>query len=230
MPIALAMGWRHLLFENWPIVPSAMSPHLPDGLTVDAIDGSAWLSVVPFTNVSLRPAALSFPAGVRLPELNVRTYVTCDGQPGVYFFSLDAQGILSVLGARLFHALPYFYARISLDVVGDAVRFDSRRYHPGARPATYRARYRPTDELQPATGDPLTKFLFERYHLYTEGLDGSLRCTTVEHEPWTVAPATAAVETSTVIKASGFEIPDAEPRYFYSQGLDVVALPSTRVS
>ncbi len=33
-------------------------------------------------------------------ELNVRTYVTVGGKPGVYFFSLDATNSLAVAGAR----------------------------------------------------------------------------------------------------------------------------------
>jgi uncharacterized protein YqjF (DUF2071 family) len=41
--------------------------------------------------------------------------VSHDGHSGVYFFSLDAQGILAVVGARLFHHLPYYYARCSLN-------------------------------------------------------------------------------------------------------------------
>jgi uncharacterized protein YqjF (DUF2071 family) len=144
MVVPLEMGWRHLLFENWPIDPGVMDAHLPDGLEPDVHDGSAWLSIVPFTNVAVRPAGVPEALGIRLPELNVRTYVTRDGVPSVYFFSLDAQGIASVLGARLFHHLPYYYARISLDRTDGRVRFSSRRRHPGARPARYEGAYWPT--------------------------------------------------------------------------------------
>lgn len=228
MVVPLAMGWRHLLFENYPVDVSVMDDYLPDSLSIDTFDGSAWLSVVPFTNVALRPAGLPAKAGIRLPELNVRTYVTHDGSPGVYFVSLDAEGILSVLGARLFHALPYYYARISLVEASDEIRFTSRRLHPGARPAAYSARYRPTGESMAATGDPFTDYLFERYRLYTQAQDGTLRYTAVEHEPWTVRPASAVVATNTVMQASGFD-PAEEPRYYYSHRLDVIARPSTSV-
>jgi len=33
-------------------------------------------------------------------ELNVRTYVTFDGKPGVWFFSLDARNSVAVAVAR----------------------------------------------------------------------------------------------------------------------------------
>ncbi len=146
MVVSLVMGWRQLLFENWPIDPALVDSHLPESLTVDRHDGNAWLSVVPFTNVAVRPKGLPRKLGVRLPEINVRTYVTYDGVPSVYFFSLDAQGLASVMSARLFHHLPYYYARISLSITDGRVRFDSQRCHPGARPGRYEATYWPTGE------------------------------------------------------------------------------------
>jgi len=228
MVLPLEMGWRHLLFENWPVDPTLMDSHLPAALTPDTHDGSAWLSVVPFTNVAVRPKGLPQWASVPLPELNVRTYVTRDGVPSVYFFSLDAQGVSSVVGARLFHHLPYYYARISLSWTDGRVQFSSRRKHPGARPAHYEATYWPTGEPFSAPEDPLGEFLVERYRFYTEAPDGTLRYTDVSHEPWTLYPARAAVETDTLCSADGFDRPDSDPVHFYSPGLDVVAEPSKR--
>ncbi len=228
MVLPLAMGWRHLLFEHWPVDPAVMDAHLPAALTPDTYDGSAWLSVVPFTNVAVRPAGVPARFGIRLPELNLRTYVTHDGVPSVYFFTLDAQGIASVVGARLLHHLPYHYARISLDVDDTRVRFASRRCHPGARPARFEGTYRPDGEPFAAPEDPLAEFLAERYRFYTEAQDGTLRYTDVEHDPWTLYPAAVDIEANTLLRAHGFERPDADPVYHYSPGLDVVASVSTR--
>lgn len=228
MVVPLEMGWRHLLFENWPVDPAVMDAHLPDRLDPDEYDGSAWLSVVPFTNVAVRPKGLPEPLGIRLPELNVRTYVTRDGIPSVYFFSLDAQGVSSVLGARLFHHLPYYYARISLDWTDGRVWFRSRRRHPGARPAHYEGTYWPTGEPFSAPDDPFGAFLVERYRFYTEAQDGSMRYTDVEHDPWTLYPATAEIGTNTLLSAHSFARPEAEPVHYYSPGLDVVASRSRR--
>ncbi len=228
MVLPLEMGWRHLLFENWPVDPGVVDAHLPEGLEPDVHDGSAWLSVVPFTNVAVRPRGVPDALGVRLPELNLRTYVTRDGVPGVYFFSLDAQGITGVLGARVLQHLPYYYARISLEVADGQVRFSSRRRHPGARPARYEGSYRPSGESFGAPGDPLAEFLVERYRFYTQAGDGSMRYTDVDHDAWTLYPADADVGTNTLLSANGFARPDAEPVYYYSPGLDVVASRSKR--
>lgn len=223
MVVSLEMGWRQLLFENYPVDPEIVDAHLPESLDVDTHDGSAWLSVVPFTNVAVRPNGLPERAGILLPELNLRTYVTHDGIPGVYFFSLDAEGVTSVLGARLFQSLPYYNARISLTTEDDRIHFQSERRHPGARPAEYEATYWPTGEAFASSDDPLAEFLVERYRLYTESSDGALRYTRVDHDPWTLYPAAVDVERNTLFAANGFEHPETEPVLYYSPGLDVVA-------
>jgi hypothetical protein len=229
MVVPLEMGWRHLLFENWPVDPELMDAHLPASLSADTHDGSAWLSVIPFTNVAVRPKGIPRPLGVRLPEINVRTYVTRDGVPSVYFFSLDAQGLASVTGARLFHHLPYYYARITLAMNDGRIQFESRRRHPGARPGHFEATYWPTGEPFDAPTEPLAEFLVERYRFYTEAPDGSIRYTDVDHDTWTLYPAAATVETDTLLRADGFARPDGEPVYYYSPGLDVVASRSKQL-
>ncbi|MFC6975460.1 YqjF family protein [Halomicroarcula sp. GCM10025709] len=229
MVLPLEMGWRHLLFENWPVDPDVMDAHLPAVLEPDVHDGTAWLSAVPFTNVAVRPKGLPEPLGIRLPELNLRTYVTHRGVPSVYFFSLDAQGVASVVGARLFHHLPYFYARIGLRWEQGRVRFTSRRHHPGARPARYEGTYWPSGEPFSAPSDPLAAFLVERYRFYTQAPDGSIRYTDVDHDPWTLYPAEADIGTDTLLASAGFARPDADPVYYYSPGLDVVASRSKRL-
>ena len=228
MVLPLEMGWRHLLFESWPVDPATLDAHRPGTLSPDLHDGSAWLSIVPFINVAVRPRGLPRSLGVRLPEINVRTYVSREAVPSVYFFSLDAQGVASVVGGRLFHHLPYYYARVSLELTDGRVSFDSRRRHPGARPARYAATYWSSGAPFESTTDPLAEFLVERYRFYTEAPDGALCYTDVDHDSWTLYPAGATVHTDTLLRADGFARPDAEPVYYYSPGLDVVASRSRR--
>jgi len=223
MVVEIEMGWRQLLFENYPVDLEVVEPHVPDGLDVDTFEGSAYLSVVPYTNVEVRPKGLPAWAGSPLPELNLRTYVSHDGVPGVYFCSLDAQGLPGVLGARLLQSLPYYYARIAMDSEGNRIHYRSSRRHPGARHAAYEATYGADGEAFEAPEDPLTDFLLERYRLYTESSSGHLRTTAVEHEPWTVYPAAADVETNTLFAANGFDKPDGEPVRYYAPGVDVLA-------
>ena len=223
------MSWRALLFANWPVDPDVVAAHLPDALPVDTYDGEAWLSVVPFTNAAVRPRGVPASLGVDLPELNLRTYVRVDGTPSVYFFSLDAQGVLSVIGARLLHHLPYFYARIdhARDETG-RIRFESRRLHPGARPAAFVGSYEPTGERLDPAPDSLATFLTERYRFYTESPFGTIRYADVEHDPWPLYPAAVTIEENTLFRADGFADPAGDPVCYYSPRLDIAASRSKR--
>ena len=86
-------------------------------------------------------AWLGEPNPSRFNELNVRTYVKVAGQPGVLFFSLDAESRLAVRMARRFFHLPYFDAEMKFETVDDGWI----RYHqpPHARRCPGRPRLAP---------------------------------------------------------------------------------------
>lgn len=218
----LHMGWRHALFANWPVDPAVVSARLPDGLAIDTFEGQAWLSVVPYTNVDVRPTWAPAGWGVALPELNLRTYVTHETGPGVYFFSLDADGIVSVLGARAVQYLPYLSASIQIDISGDRVAFASRRRHPGARSARFRGTYRRTGDPLAVTPGSRAAFLLERYRLYTATPSGAIRSTPVDHDPWPLYRAQVEISENTLFAANGFDRPTAEPVYYYSPGVETI--------
>src|SRR5207248_9343191 len=83
---------------------------VPQPLPIDIYDGSAWVGVIPFV---MDMHARGLPLLRRTPELNVRTYSTVEGKPGVYFFSLDLASTIGVLGARVGYGLPYWLARMT---------------------------------------------------------------------------------------------------------------------
>lgn len=225
------MGWRNLLFANWSVEPEVVARYLPDALSVDTYDGRAWLSVVAFRNVGLRPRGVPKSAGYDLPELNLRTYVTAPGheRPGILFYNLDADGLPGVLGARLAFGLPYFSANIRMDESDGRVRFASERTHRGAPPLRFSARYEPSGErFRPRPGTR-AEFLAERRRLYTMLGDGSVRYLDVEHPRWSLSPAEATIETNEAFKANNIEEPDSEPICYYSPGVDVVGHPPKRL-
>src|SRR5436305_11863950 len=113
---------------HWPVQPAALRPLIPPPLEIDTFDGAAWIGVTPFHMMGVRPHFVpALPWLSAFPELNVRTYVTLGGKPGVYFFSLDAGNPVAVLGARTFFHLPYFTARFAIARKESAVDYRSRR-------------------------------------------------------------------------------------------------------
>ncbi len=141
----MTQTWHDLLFAHWPVPESALRPLVPAKLELDLFDGRGWIGVVPFHMSGIRIRGLpSLPGLSRFPELNVRTYVTHGGKPGVYFFSLDAGNLPAVLAARAFYHLPYFRARMASREKDGEIQYSSHRYHTNAE---FRGHYRPTSDV-----------------------------------------------------------------------------------
>ena len=224
---AFEMEWRDLFFASFPVDPAVVGSHIPGRLTVDTFEGDAYLSVVPFLIEDIRPRGLPGAVGLSTPELNLRTYVDLDGKRGIYFFNLDADDLLGVLGARVFNQLPYYHADMVYEP-GDPTVFRSRRRTPGARPLTFAATYGPDgDPHQPDPGT-VEHFIIERYCYFTEGQDDTIRYADIDHERWTLRPGTWSVSTNTIFAANGFAAPDSDPVLSYSDGLSVSATASKR--
>ena len=92
-PWLMTQSWHNLLFAHWPVDAAQLRMHLPPGLPADLHERtgmarrgapSAMTSVAPPRFVPAIPFVSEF------AEINVRTYVTINGRPGVITFSLDA--------------------------------------------------------------------------------------------------------------------------------------------
>jgi uncharacterized protein YqjF (DUF2071 family) len=231
-PWIMAQRWSNLLFAHWPVDADALRAIVPPSLPLDTFDGAAWLSIVPFYLSHLRPRWLpALPWVSEFPELNVRTYVTLGGKPGIYFFSLDAASPLAVAGARATYHLPYFAVRMSPQLGADgAVHYSSKRTDHRGRPAEFRACYRPIGPVSPSAPGTLDHWLTERYCLYA--LDGASRIYRAEihHRPWPLQPAVAAIEVNTMATALNIVLPATAPRLSFAAQLDVVVWAPERIS
>src|SRR5918994_636722 len=142
-PPIMYQSWGDLLFVHWPVPAESIRPSIPEPLAVDTHEGVAWIGITPFTMWGVRPVfAPALPFLSESHELNVRTYVHLDGVPGVWFFSLDANNPLAVLGARLPFPLPSSGPSRGL---GQHDRFLRSPWRPPARrtpPANFEAAWR----------------------------------------------------------------------------------------
>jgi hypothetical protein len=87
-PSPLRLVGRDVLFVHWAAPVDVVRAVGPEPLTVDTAEGSAWLSVL-IHEVSETTLA-SVPVSRPFVQVNFRTYVRFDGDPGVYFRSLGA--------------------------------------------------------------------------------------------------------------------------------------------
>ena len=224
------MRWHELLFMHWPVPAAALRPLIPGGLELDTFGGEAWLGLVPFRMSGIRRRPLPpVPGTAAFAELNVRTYVTAGGKPGVWFCSLDAANRLAVRVARWRFHLPYYDARITCTPAAGTVAYRSTRIHRNAPPAEFAARYRPTGVASRSAPGTLEHFLTERYCLYSASRGGQIFRGEIAHVPWPLQPAECDVERNTMAEAAGVRLPDARPLLHYSQSIDAVAWGLERV-
>lgn len=223
-PWLMTLSWKRLLFAHWPVDVQLLQSMLPKGLTLDTFEDQAWIGVVPFKmGVRLRYSPWAFELG----ELNVRTYVTCQNKPGVFFFSLDASDLFTVVSARQTYSLPYYWAKIQIDEQAEVIQYVCERTNNPQ--AAFTGSYRPTGPVFQAAEHTLDHWLTERYCLYSVDPKGNLFRGNVQHEPWPLQPAEATIERNTMALPAGIHLPDRAPLLHYAHHIDVVAWPLEKV-
>lgn len=171
--------WNRLLFMHWKVDTAVLEPLIPAGTTLDTFEGKAWLSIVPFSMQKIRLKHLpAFKPVSDFHEINVRTYVTKDGKPGVFFLNIEAEKKLSAWLSRRLSGLPYEKASISRKQENGLQLFassnKSKQYHLDIG-------YEIGDIRKNKT--PLDIFLTERYCVYAP-LKGELYRYNVHHVAW----------------------------------------------
>jgi len=217
-----AQTWLDLLFAHWPVPEEHLRRVVPPALPIDTFESCAWVGVTPFEVTALRIRGTPAISAIsRFAETNVRTYVTVDGRPGIHFLSLDAASAIAVFAARATYRLPYFRARATLHRSGNEIAYAIQRV---GHDAALRARYGPDGPAFRARPGSLEHFLAERYSLYTVSLGWVLRAD-IDHPPWSLQPAQAHIEESTIARAAGIDLPAPPSLLHFATHQDVVIGP-----
>ena len=223
------MRWHDLLFAHWPFEPQQISELLPNGIQLDTFDDQAWMGVVPFRMTDVAPRWIpAVPWVSAFPELNVRTYVTLDGKPGVWFFSLDATNPLAVRVARKFFHLRYMDARQSIRYEDGWYRYQSERMHRNEPAARLDAKYRPISDVFFAEPGTIEHWLTARYCLYTCDQKSRILRGEIDHPPWPLQRAEWEVTTNTMLVGLSLE-PAGEPHLLFSKEVGVKAWTNATV-
>lgn len=181
--------WEHLVFIHWPVSASFLESIIPFPLKPDTYNGEAWIGIVPFKVSHMRVRGLpEVPLLSKMTQINVRTYVTYKGTPGVYFFSLDVNHFPSMLMARSFLHLPYLNASISLKKEKQVWQLHFQRRHRGAPPVYCELNYWPEPEIFFSKKGSIEHWLTERYTLFAP-VRGHLYRGDLRHLPWPLQKA-----------------------------------------
>ncbi|MDP9115500.1 MAG: DUF2071 domain-containing protein [Acidobacteriota bacterium] len=218
------MRWLELLFAHWIVPVADVRPLIPAALQLDLFESRCYVGAVPFLMENVGPRYVPPLPGLHaFPELNLRTYVTAGGKPGVWFFSLDAGQKLAVRVARKFFHLPYFDAKFDIDLAGGAVAYNSVRTHKGAAPARFSATYRAAGPVYEAEAGSLDAWLTDRYCLYSADDAGqSYRCE-ISHSPWPLQKAEAIISSNTLGEGLGIDLRHPPAALHFAKRLDVKA-------
>jgi uncharacterized protein len=229
-PWLMTQTWHHVLFLHWPVDDRMLRELLPAGLELDVYEGQAYVAITPFYMTNVAPRGIpAVPKLSSMPEVNVRTYVTAKGIPGIYFFSLDAANSLAVGAARTMFHLPYYSARMNVEERDGWIHYRSRRTTPGSRPAELRGRYRGVGAAQQAVRGSLEYFLTERYCLYSFDASFHMHRVDIHHGPWDLTLAEAELDLNTMADANRIRLPAVSPLAHYARRQDTVVWPPRRV-
>lgn len=222
-PIAY-QSWRHVTFLHWRYEPDVVQALLPPQLTVDVVDGAAWVGLTPFLIEDFRVPGIPAVSGLSsFAETNLRTYVRApEGGEGLWFLSLDVESLATFGAGRLGLGIPYLAARMRVEV-DDTILYESRRISGGAH---HRISVRPGEPL----GDTLSErdaLLIGRWRAYTQP-GGVLVQVPVQHEAWPVHAASLLELDQSITDAAGLPPPSGQPVVHYSPGVDVRFGPPQR--
>ena len=219
-PWVLKQGWNNLLFAHWPVAHDKLRERVPRYFELDVFDNQTWVSITPFHLTDLSPRGVPpLPWVSAFNEINVRTYVTYAGIPGVFFFSLDANSALAVAGASSLFHLPYYLADIRVEEAAERLLYESRRGQGNAR---FRAQYGPVGALFTPKAGTLDYWLTERYCLYTCDANAKAYRVEIHHAPWQLQYAEARIVENTMADAAGINLPPTAPVLHYSLRQDVL--------
>jgi len=222
IPVML-QRWHEISFFHWSCEPGVLQGRLPAGLELDRFEGKAWISLTPFLLTGLRAPLVPHALGFDFPEMNLRTYVVGPQGPGIWFFSLDCASLFAVAGARTTYGLPYFAARMAMNIGTSENLYWSRRAS-GAK-----ATIRIAKESRIAEQSPLDVFLTARFRLYST-YRRRLITAEVAHTPWELNRVRIVEFEETVRRTMRVEFPSDQFLAHHSLGVDTKIARPVRVS
>jgi hypothetical protein len=162
-----------------------------------------------------------------LRELNLRTYTTRNGKPGVYFLSIECPAAFSDWIAQHFFGVPYYEAQIATNNDGSVYNFATERTQKEKPPAAFFASFHPQGAAQSPAPGSLEAFLVERYCLYYV-MNGAVYRGDIHHAEWKLQNAIATIAVNTVPAAVGLELPSKPDHIVFCESTDTLIWPPVK--
>lgn len=216
--------WDNVLFMHWSVPAEILNPYIPAPFTLDTYNGKSWISVVLLRSIQSRfrgmPVVMSYPSYL---QINVRTYIRCNGEQGIYFLTVNVDDILVKTVAQKIIQLPYHLAVMEIKNSSDHLTFSSKPKESES-PLDLTVNYRPTTQEVPNQQGTLAHWLTERYYFWTIKGDKIIRGS-ISHVPWELYDVEVKQDMSGVIPI----VPDLyfqkDPVVHYTKSMDTYLYP-----
>lgn len=216
LPWIMKQTWQDILFAHYPVNRESLEKLVPECLPLDTFDGKSWVTIVPYLTSTMQIRGLPpLPGMNHFAGFNVRTYVTVNGKPGVYFFNLIAENFLAAYGAKIAFKLPYVYRKIRMQKTNETIIFESGK--KADDDTQLLCRYKSISSPKPVEQGSLEEFLVERYCLYTTDTKGNLFRGDILHQPWKLERAQAFIERNSLHSSMHIEPLSEEPIFHYAK-------------
>jgi uncharacterized protein YqjF (DUF2071 family) len=202
-------NWDNVTFIHYETDPEELQRRVPYHL--DLYDGRAFVSLVAFTMRGMRPRFGGGLGELLLKPiashhfLNIRTYVTHNGEAGIYFMAEWLSNRIAAWLGPLTFGLPYRFGRIEYQPEHEhEYEYEyERRGEVQAKTGSfsYCAIFRRND-LDVCAPGSLDEFLLERYTAFTQ-VAKRRRFFRIWHEPWQQVPAKIQIGTDDLIQSTG---------------------------
>lgn len=213
--------WNNVWFIHLPVSSESLRHLIPQRLQIDTYQGQAWIGIVLFVmeGIYLRGVPVKlFPS---FPEINVRTYVTFNGKPGVFFLSLDAEHWVTYTLGKKWFRLPYFYSHIAALNENQSFTYHCVRKDRLSPPAAFNGTVTPVSDVYFSKPGTLEYWLIERYRLFSVDSKGRIYSGEIHHVPWPLQKGEGAITMNTLISPfHAAPVTDAKPIFHFSSGVN----------
>jgi hypothetical protein len=216
--------WNNALFLHWRIDISELQKLTPSNLVIDKFEGESWISIVAFTMEKIRPRYLPAISVIsNFDEINVRTYLTHENKPGVFFLNIEAQKLTSTFIAKLLSGLPYEKSEIERGEIGNTKYFKSCNKNKNFK---LDVKFVVGQEL--TNKSTLDKWLTERYCLYLKSKNETYRYE-IQHKPWKLFQA-ETIALTTNYTFGNITLNRKPDLIHYSKGVKVLAWDKEKIT
>ena len=177
--------WVDLRFLHYRVESSMLQPFVPYPL--DLFDGAAWVSLVAFEQCRFRPVgtgsmgSMLFKPVASHSFLNVRTYVRCNDEAGIFFLAEWVPRWLAAFFGPRTWGLPYRLG--TLDYRHDSEKGISDCKVTGDGTLQFRCNDDSGRPAASAASGSLEEFLLERYTAFTQRGNRPYAFR-IKHPPW----------------------------------------------